>query len=122
MEEVNLVDLMNRRAQTYGMLARLFREEVDLETLRELQGMRFPAATGSPKVDEGYHQLFDYLKGAWEDSVTELAVDYVRAFIGHGIDAYSAAYPFESVYTSPKRLMMQEARDEVLAVYRQALS
>ena len=32
--------------------------------------------------------------------------------------AYSAAYPFESVYTSPKRLMMQEARDEVLAVYR----
>ena len=29
-----------------------------------------------------------------------------------------AAYPFESVYTSPKRLMMQEARDEVLAVYR----
>ena len=42
----------------------------------------------------------------------------MRAFIGHGIDAYSAAYPFESVYTSPKRLMMQEARDEVLAVYR----
>lgn len=31
---------------------------------------------------------------------------------------YSAAYPFESVHTSPKRLMMQEARDEVLAVYR----
>ena len=41
-----------------------------------------------------------------------------HTIIGHGIDAYSAAYPFESVYTSPKRLMMQEARDEVLAVYR----
>lgn len=119
MEEVNLVDLMNRRAQTYGMLARLFREEVDLETLRELQGMRFPAATGSPKVDEGYHQLFDYLKGAWEDSVTELAVDYVRTFIGHGVNGYSAAYPFESVYTSERRLLMQEARAEVLAAFRE---
>lgn len=119
MEEVNLVDLMNRRAQTYGMLARLFREEVDLETLRELQGMRFPAATGSPKVDEGYHQLFDYLKGAWEDSVTELAVDYVRTFIGHGVNGYSAAYPYESVYTSERRLLMQEARAEVLATLRE---
>ena len=119
MEEVNLVDLMNRRAQTYGMLARLFREEVDLETLRELQGMRFPAATGSPKVDEGYHQLFDSLKGAWEDSVTELAVDYVRTFIGHGVNGYSAAYPYESVYTSERRLLMQEARAEVLATLRE---
>ena len=119
MEEVNLVDLMNRRAQTYGMLARLFREEVDLETLRELQGMRFPAATGSPKVDEGYHQLFDYLKGAWEDSVTDLAVDYVRTFIGHGVNGYSAAYPYESVYTSERRLLMQEARAEVLATLRE---
>ena len=119
MEEVNLVAPMTRRAQTYGMLARLFREEVDLEPLRELQGMRFPAATGSPKVDEGYHQLFDYLKGAWEDSVTELAVDYVRTFIGHGVNGYSAAYPYESVYTSERRLLMQEARAEVLATLRE---
>ena len=52
---------------------------------------------------------------AWDNSVTDLAVDYVRTFIGHGVDAFSAAYPFESVYTSEKRLLMQEgARDEVL--------
>ena len=62
--------------------------------------------------------LHAHLSGADAHAITDLAVDYVRAFIGHGIDAYSAAYPFESVYTSPKRLMMQEARDEVLAVYR----
>ncbi len=69
-EEVDLVELMNKRAQGYGMLARLFREEVDMATLRELQGMRFPQATGNATVDEGYHQLFDYLKRAWDDSVT----------------------------------------------------
>ena len=118
-EEVNLVDLMNNRAQGYGMLARLFREEVDADTLRELQGMRFPQATGNAIVDEGYHQMFDYLKRAWDDSVTELAIDYVSTFIGHGVNGYSAAYPFESVYTSERRLLMQEARAEVLATLRE---
>ena len=34
------------------MLARLFREEVDLPTLRELQKMRFPQATGNAAADE----------------------------------------------------------------------
>ena len=39
-EEVNLVELMNARARSYGMLARLFREEVDLPTLRENELVR----------------------------------------------------------------------------------
>ena len=115
-EDVNLVELMNARARSYGMLARLFREEVDLPTLRELQQMRFPQATGNAAADEGYHQLYDYLKRAWDDSVTELAIDYVSTFIGHGVNGYSAAYPYESVYTSERRLLMQEARAEVLTL------
>lgn len=114
-----LTQLMEERARGYGMLARLFREEVDLATLRELQSMRFPTATGNAAADEGYHQLYDYLKGAWEDSVTELAIDYVRTFIGHGVNGYSAAYPYESVYTSERRLLMQEARAEMLATLRE---
>ena len=114
-----LQDLMHSRAQTYGMLARLFREEVDDKIIGELQKMKFPTATGSADVDEGYRMLYDYLKGAWVDSTTELAIDYVRTFIGHGVNGYSAAYPFESVYTSERRLLMQEARAEVLATLRE---
>lgn len=116
---VDVIALTEMRAQTYGLLARLFREEVDEVTLRELQGMRFPTSTGNNKVDEGYHQLYDYLKYAWQDSVTDLAIDFVRTFIGHGVNGYSAAYPFESVYTSERRLMMQEARAEVLEILRE---
>lgn len=118
-ESVDLVALMRMRAQTYGLLARLFREEADRGALEELQSMRFPTATGNAKVDEGYHLLYDYLKTAWDDSVTELAIDFVRTFIGHGVNAYSAAYPYESVYTSERRLMMQEARAEVLQTLRE---
>ena len=110
---------MDLRARTYGMLARLYRKEVDKEVLDELQSMRFPTSTGNAKVDEGYHLLYDYLRTAWDDSVTELAIDYVRTFIGHGVNGYSAAYPYESVYTSERRLMMQEARAEVLQTLRE---
>lgn len=115
---LDLVDFMNARAKTYGMLARLFRVEVDRETLRELQGMRFPTATGDSAIDEGYRLLYSYLRTAWDDSITELAIDFVRTFIGHGVNGYSAAYPFESVYTSERRLLMQEARAEVLQTLR----
>lgn len=118
-DEVDLVELMNARAQGYGMLARLLRVEIDVDTLKELQGMRFPTATGNAKADEGYRQMFEYLRRAWDDSITELAIDFVRTFIGHGVNGYSAAYPFESVYTSERRLLMQEARAEVLATFRE---
>ena len=111
-----LAELTTQRCAVYRLLARLYRVEVDEEFLAELKAMRFPAATGNTAVDTGYRTIAAYLSGADAHAITDLAVDYVRAFIGHGIDAYSAA--FESVYTSPKRLMMQEARDEVLAVYR----
>ena len=82
--------------------------------------MRFPANTGNDLVDEGYRMICTYLSQADGTVLTELAVDFVRAFIGSGNDGYSAAYPFESVYTSPKRLMMQDARDEVLVLYHAA--
>ena len=115
-----LIKLIEQRAATYGLLSRLFRVEVDQELLDELHGMRFPASTGNADVDEGYLRLAKYLSNTWENSLTDLAVDYTRVFIGHGVDAYSAAYPFESVYTSEKRLLMQEARDEIVEVYRES--
>lgn len=106
------------RARSYGLLARLFHKEVDQALLDELRTVRFPAATGNDRCDEGNRLMAAYLSGVWGGTLQELAVDYVRCFIGSGSDAFSAAYPYESVYTSPRRLMMQEARDEVLASYR----
>ena len=112
-----LATLCTRRAATYGLLARIFRVELDQPVIDELHGTRFPASTGNALVDEGYRDIATYLSNADERSVTELAVDYARTFIGYGVDSYAAAFPFESVYTSEKRLKMQEARDEVLAIY-----
>lgn len=114
----DLATVMESRSQTYGLLARIYRVEADQELLDEMRSMRFPTATGNAHADEGYKLLYTYLKGVWDESVTELAIDYVNTFIGHGVNAFSAAYPFESVHTSERRLLMQQARDEVLAIYR----
>ena len=113
-----LVDFMTRRARTYGLLARIFRVEFDGKFLEELRHLRFPTSTGNEHVDYGYRTMYNYLKGTWEDTLLDLARDYARTFIGHGNNGRSAAYPFESVHTSEKRLLMQDARDEVLAIYR----
>lgn len=120
-ERISLEEMASahkNRANLYGLLSRLFRVEVDPLLLDQLRAMRFPAETGNEMMDEGYRLIASYVSNADSTTLTELAVDFVRTFIGHGIDSYSAAYPFESVYTSEKRLMMQDARDEVLAIYR----
>jgi TorA maturation chaperone TorD len=52
-----------------------------------------------------------------EEELEELLWEYTRLFIG----PYKLPCPpWESVYTSPKKLMMQEAADQVMAIYREA--
>ena len=107
-QEIDFADVLRGRRATYQFLSRQFRVEELHDTL---VSMRFPTNTGNALVDEGYRMICGYLSQADGTVLTELAVDYVRAFIGSGNDGFSAAYPYESVYTSPKRLM-------VLVLYR----
>jgi anaerobic sulfite reductase subunit A len=74
---------------------------------------------GEDELDAGYRMLEAYLRKPGPDPLTDLAVDYARVFLGAGVTRNGgAAYPYESVYTSPARLVMQDARDRVLAAYR----
>lgn len=115
-----LITLCEQRAITYDLLSRLFRVEVDEDLYANLCKTSFPAKTGNGMVDQGYRNIALYCAGHSNDALLDLAKDFVKVFIGHGNNAYSAAYPFESVYTSEKRLMMQEARDELLGTYAKA--
>lgn len=118
LEDAEIVELFDSRANMYGLLAGLYRKELEFDQVNELKRMRFPANTGNESTDRGFRDLYEYLKTAWEGSVTELKVDYSRTFIGSGVSGYSAAYLYESVYTSERRLLAREARDEVLQYYR----
>lgn len=116
--DISVESLLEQRNAMYKFLARMFQVEVDQEFYDFVCSMAFPAHTGNADVDDGQRLICSYLSTPRTGVLTELAVDYTRTFIGAGNDGYSAAYPFESVYTSPKRLLMQGARDEVLVIYR----
>lgn len=119
-DRARLVELSEQREAMYGLLSRLYLVEVDAELYASLCGAAFPTGTGNADVDAGYRLVATYCARQHDDALLDLARDYARVFIGHGNNAYAAAYPFESVYTSEKRLLMQEARDEIIEVYRQA--
>ena len=118
MANTELIQVMESRANMYNLLARAFISEVDQDFLTELKHMRFPQNTGNEEVDAAYLALYKYLRKTPESVLDDLAVDYARTFIGSGALDARAAYPFESVYTSEKGLLMQAARDEVLAILR----
>jgi anaerobic sulfite reductase subunit A len=111
-------DLIANRNNLYRFLARLYKVEADQALLDQMNGMCFPGECGEAELDEGYRMLEDYLRQYRLDPLTDLAVDYAKVFLGAGIAEGDVAYPFESVYTSTERLIMQEARDRVVAVYR----
>lgn len=112
--------VMDGRINTYRMLSRLFQKELDADYLKQMKKMRCPINTGNADVDTGYRLFHSYLSGMWERTLEDLKRDYLLVFIGANTTGHSAAYPIESVHTSSARLLMQDARDEVRAIYRAA--
>lgn len=118
MEATNLAELddaMRHRMEMYALLARLYREEVDGDLLRMLQEGGV-TVSGDASLDEGLYLMRRYL-ASFDASTLDLAKDYAKVFCGAASTNKTAAYPYESVFTSEKGLLMQEARDEVLAWY-----
>ena len=114
----DIVQVMRQRATMYGLLGRIFQREVNNAFLAELRTMRYPQNTGNAAFDEAFAQLYRFMRHARENVLDVLAVDYARTFLGSGILNGNAAFPYESVYTSEHALLMQDARDQVLAIYR----
>jgi len=116
---VDLEQLLANRCSMYTFLARIYRSEVDAELLSQMRGMDLSAPVDDPEIREGYQRLESYLERCDASTLTDLAVDYARVFLGAGLREKEGAHPYESVYTSPERLVMQEARDKVLELYRE---
>lgn len=104
------------RAGFYEFLASIYKLELTDEQIETM------AARPLPVDDEflgaGYAQMKEYLRHRDSGTRRELAVDYARVFLCAGMYEQMTAPPYESVYTSEEHLLMQDARDEVLAHYR----
>jgi len=107
---------ISNRADTYSFLSRIYRVEADKALLDQISGMGLSVGEGETEIGEGYALLERFVAATTESTLTDLAVDYARIFLG--VSRGSAAFPYESVYTSESRMFMQESRDEVLTVFR----
>lgn len=112
-----LARLLEGRGHLYRFLSRLYLTEVDEALWKALSGMTFPETAEDPRMAEGWQRFAKVVASdLGPDPVETLAVDYARIFLSAGVSE-GAAYPIESVYTSPEHLVMQDAWEEVCRVY-----
>ena len=110
---------MASRTHLYRLLSRLYRTEVDAPLLENLKKLSFPTANNEILAD-GYSMLSTYLADCGENALNDLAVDYATVFLAAGSADGQAAIPCESVYTSPKKIFMQEAWEDVCRIYAES--
>jgi TorA maturation chaperone TorD len=117
--EAQALEILQNRAATYGFLSRVYRQEVTAAFLVDLAAQAASEAEDEME-SEGYRLLRDFVAGMARADVEkvriDLATEYASLFLNMG---HRPVAPYESVYTSPERLLMQKARDDVLALYRQ---
>ena len=109
MNKSELLTTLENRRSTYIFLSRVYAKEVSLDLLHKL--------TDVQGINGMLKEFIEKLKGSGLKKVElELATEYASLFLNAG---RHPVFPYESVYTSEERLLMQEARDEVLSEYRQ---
>lgn len=108
----------DQRSDFYRLLSSIFYKEVSEEFIERLAGLDLAGQDGGAEFDAAARDLARYVARRGPDARTDLAVDYAHLFLAAGVYEGDAACPYESIYTSERRLMMQEARDEVVKVYR----
>ena len=112
--------LMVNRRNLYHLFSRLFQKEIDQPFYESLKHIAFPADREENALTEfkdallRLNEYFEYDAG---ESLEDLAADYAKTFLGAGNAQGSAAFPYESVYTSPRHVMMQDAWNQACEIY-----
>lgn len=114
-------NLEKSRENMYLLLSQWYLLEVEEDVWNAMQQMKFPTEAPDTDLQEGYETIQEYLEQRANANLTEtldeLAVDYARIFLSAGVAQGKAAFPYESVYTSKKHLIMQDSRNEVVSLY-----
>ena len=109
MNTFELFEFFNDRMSAYQFLSRLYKTAPDADFINALLAMDTEYQTPLNTVIKAMRDVDR------EQLCIDLAAEYNRVFLGMSANPIA---PYESVYTSPDHLLMQDARDEVLALYR----
>lgn len=122
-EQVAVEDVLAGRASFYRMLSSIYYLELKQEQIDSIAEQDFSAFTsGDPLFDEGMADIRRYLKRRNSSTRQEMAVDYARNILGMGARSKDdrTAMPYESLFTSESRLLMQDSRDEVFRAFKKS--
>lgn len=109
---------MEGRRDAYRFFSSALLHEFTVEQIRQMRQIA-PDQGSQSQVEEYFSRIRRYLAHPGPDPRTALAVDYARVFLSAGIYEGRTAEPYESAFTGPEYLLMQEARDQVVTIYRE---
>ncbi len=115
-EENSFYQFLKKREAMYSMLGRIYRIEADQEFIEKLRQFPFPTETENSELATGAQKMASLLCQETPD-LDDLAADYAHTFLAAGITDSRMAIPYESVYTSPQGLVMQDAFEQVLRIF-----
>ena len=115
----NLTDFCENRGRVYTLLSRCYEKEIDAAFAADFAGHAALESDDAALAD-GFAALQACLADLDEAALEQLAVVFNRVFFGMGPRTAQKAFPYESVYTSPDGLMMQEAYAQVRTLYHAA--
>lgn len=110
-----LSELLRTRESVYRMFSSLYFKELTDEQIRFFANEGLATLAGvEGLVGAGAARARRYLERITSATREDLAVDFAHTFLAAGsTKGEQRACPFESVFTSPEGLLMQDARDEV---------
>ncbi len=118
---VSVLEVLQERSATYSFLAQLYKQEVSVEQLEHLIPALAEEGADQDTTGQGHDLLRQWARQVQGSDLkqvaSELGAEYVRMFYS-GLHV-GGVYPYESVYTSPDHVMMQEAHTQVRRLFQQ---
>ncbi|MDO5300218.1 MAG: anaerobic sulfite reductase subunit AsrA [Clostridia bacterium] len=111
-------ELLKARLAYYSFFSRVFEKELTEDKLGQLAAMKSGTPTGNEDIDKGFALLQRFFAQAPENRADELAADFARIFLAAGQAKGKAAFPYESIYTSKEKLLMQDAWEKMAGLFR----
>ncbi len=113
-----LSKILENRKILYRVLGSLYQLELTTQSLKELKDLGFPEDTGDGELNALAAKLNSVIAKLGDSQLDDLAADYARIFLSAGVTGGKAAFPYESVYTSPQRIIMQDAYEAVYLILK----
>jgi TorA maturation chaperone TorD len=110
-----IIEVNESRATFARMLASIYLYELTDEQIESFAHLAYP--DDGSRIAHAYATITEYLRHRNKATRQTLAADYAHTFLGAGVYDQILAPPYESVFTSKQRLLMQVARDGALMYY-----